>query len=216
MVIEDFLLANRQAVVIGGARGIGRGIALGLAEAGAAVAVVSRSQDTVESTVARVKAFGVDAFGCVADATDSESMDHCAKTVIGDLPDLDIVVNCVGDSMRQSVVKLPGGADGMSSSDWHNIVDINLTSAFEGCRVFGSHLIQRQHGSVINVSGVRAFRALPNGTAYSAGKAALAMLTQSLALEWAPFGIRVNALAPGLSQTRNKRRLSNLPSTPSR
>lgn len=200
MALEDFSVAGKQAVVIGGGRGIGRGIALTLAEAGADVAVTALTDAKVFDVAKRAEAFGVRSKAYTADATDGVSMDRLASDVLGDFPNLSIIVNSVGDSLRQPAITPPDKPDalGMTSVDWHRIVDINLTSVFEGCRVFGPRLLERRDGIVVNVSGVRAFRALANGSAYAAGKAALTKLTESLALEWAPYGIRVNAVAPGL------------------
>ncbi len=200
MTLQDFSVRGKQAVVIGGGRGIGRGIALTLAEAGADVAVAALTPAKVFDVAERAAALGVKANAYTADATESASMDALASRVLADFPDISIVVNSVGDSLRQPVTTLPESPDapGMSSADWHRIVDINLTSVFEGCRIFGPSLIQRGEGVVLNVSGIRGFRALPYGSAYSAGKAGLTKLTESLALEWAAHGIRVNAIAPGL------------------
>ena len=200
MTLQDFSVEGRQAVVIGGGRGIGRGIALTLAEAGADVAVAALTTAKVFEVAERAAGLGVRAKGYTADATDGASMDAFAAAALADFLDISIVVNSVGDSLRQPVAAVPGGdgGPGMSSADWRRIVDINLTSVFEGCRVFGPHLLARGGGVVLNVSGVRAFRALANGSAYAAGKAGLTKLTESVALEWAPHGVRVNAIAPGL------------------
>ena len=200
LTLKDFSVRGKQAVVIGGGRGIGRGIALTLAEAGADVAVAALTPAKVFDVAERAAALGVKANAYTADATDGASMDALAARVLADFPDIAIVVNSVGDSLRQPVTTLPESPDapGMSSADWHRIVDINLTSVFEGCRIFGPSLVERGEGVVLNVSGIRGFRALPYGSAYSAGKAGLTKLTESLALEWAAHGIRVNAIAPGL------------------
>ena len=200
LTLQDFSVQGKQAVVIGGGRGIGRGIALTLAEAGADVAVAALTPAKVFDVAGRAAALGVKANAYTVDATDGASMDSLAARVLADFPDISIVVNSVGDSLRQPVTTLPESPDapGMSSADWRRIVDINLTSVFEGCRIFGPRLIERGEGVVLNVSGIRGLRAMLYGSAYSAGKAGLTKLTESLALEWAAHGIRVNAIAPGL------------------
>ena len=166
MVLKDFSVSGKQAIVVGGARGIGRGIALTLAEAGADVAIVALTERAVFDVATRASGYGVLAKAYTADATDGDAMDVTARAVLSDFPNLSIVVNSVGDSLRQPVITLPDKPEavGMASADWHRILNINLTSVFEGCRVFASHLIQRKDGVVINVSGVRAYRPLPFGS----------------------------------------------------
>ena len=85
----------------------------------------------------------------------------------------------------------------MTEEEWHRIIDINLTEAFQGCRAFGPHLLERRQGCVINISGWASFRGTANRSAYDAAKAGVMRFTESLAQEWAPFGVRVNAIAPG-------------------
>ena len=200
MPIEEFGLDGRQAVVIGGGRGIGRGIAHAMAEAGAEVAVVALTPSSAEEAARRASEYGPRAVGFAADATDGAEMDRLAEQVLAAFPKLSILVNCVGDAIRKPIAQAPDAPDqeGMSSADWHRIIDLNITSIFEGCRVFGPHLLRQRTGSVLNVSGVRALRGRPGTSAYGAGKAAITRLTESAALEWAPYGVRVNAIAPGL------------------
>lgn len=198
MVLNDFMLDGKQAVVIGAGRGIGKGIALALAEAGADVAVAALNAQRIKEVAERVQQLGVRSEGFSADATDPQAMDKLAESVLAAFPDLSIVVNCVGDSIRKEVADAPGErGSGMTSGDWHRIIDINLSSVFEGSRVFGPHLRQRGSGSMINVSGVRGIRASKGMAAYAAGKAGIARLTEAAALEWAP-DVRVNAISPGL------------------
>jgi NAD(P)-dependent dehydrogenase (short-subunit alcohol dehydrogenase family) len=111
---------------------------------------------------------------------------------------LDTLVTCVGDSIRKPVVQLPGTATpGMTEDEWHFIVNVNLTEAFQGCRALGPHLLARRQGSVVNISGWASFRGRAGSAAYDAAKAGVMRFTESLAQEWAPFGVRVNAVAPG-------------------
>ena len=104
----------------------------------------------------------------------------------------------MGDSIRKPVVQLPGtDTPGMSEEEWHFIVDINLTEAFQGCRAVGPHLLERGQGNVINISGWASFRGRPLSAAYDASKAGVMRFTECLAQEWAPYGVRANAVAPG-------------------
>ena len=198
MALNDFNIEGRQAVVIGAGRGIGKGIALAFAEAGADVAVVALNAMRIEEVAGELQAMGVMSTGYSTNAVDASAMDALGAQVLRDYPNLSIVVNCVGDSIRKQVADIPGEpGSGMTSAEWHRIVDLNLSSAFEGCRVFGPHLRTQGTGSVINVSGVRGMRASKNMAAYAASKAGIARLTEAAALEWGP-DLRVNAISPGL------------------
>ena len=198
MSIPEFSLEGKNAIVIAGSRGIGKGIAMALAEAGADVAVTGFTNKYVENTAKEIEAMGRKSSALTVDATHGEDMDFLAKQVLAEFGTMDIVVNAAGDSIRKPVIALPGSAlEGMTSQEWHDIVNINLTEAFEGCRVFGPHMIERRQGTIINVSSFAARRASANLSAYGAGKAALTRFTETVALEWAPFGVRVNAVAPG-------------------
>ena len=198
MSIADFSLEGKKAIVIAGSRGIGRGIALALAEAGADVAVTGLTPNYVEETSQRIRDMGRESVALIVDATHGEDMDFLSRQAVHDMGHIDIVVNAAGDSIRKPVAALPGvEGEGMTSAEWHTILNINLTEAFEGCRVFGPHLLERGQGTVINVSSFAARRAAANMSAYAAGKAALTRFTEAVALEWAPYGVRVNTIAPG-------------------
>ena len=120
------------------------------------------------------------------------------KKTLAEFGHVDILVTCVGDSIRKPVVHLPGSdTPGMTEEEWNHVVNINLTEAFQGCRALGHHLLERRQGCVINVSGWASFRGRALSTAYDASKAGVMRFTESLAQEWAPYGIRVNAIAPG-------------------
>ena len=198
MNIPEFSLEGKNAIVIAGSRGIGKGIAMALAEAGADTAVTGYTNKYVETTAKEIEAIGRKSSALTVDATHGEDMDFLARQVLSEFGTIDIVINAAGDSIRKPVIALPGGeVEGMTSKEWHDIVNINLTEAFEGCRVFGPHMVERRQGVVINVSSFAARRASANLSAYGAGKAALTRFTETVALEWAPFGVRVNTIAPG-------------------
>jgi len=198
MNIPEFSLEGKNAIVIAGSRGIGKGIAMALAEAGANTAVTGYTNKYVETTAQEIEAIGRKSSALIVDATHGEDMDFLARQVLNEFGTIDIVINAAGDSIRKPVIALPGGElEGMSSKEWHDIVNINLTEAFEGCRVFGPHMVERRQGVVINVSSFAARKASAYLSAYGAGKAALTRFTETVALEWAPFGVRVNTIAPG-------------------
>ena len=197
-MLAEFDLTGRKALVTGAGRGIGKGIALVLAEAGCDVAVTSFGQENADKVAAEVRAAGRKGFGYAADGTKVAPMEAIKERVLSDLGGLDILVNCIGDAIRGSVSPMPGSdAHVMTEEDWHFVVDINLTQAFVGCHVFGPHLLEQRRGAVVNVSGAAQMLPTAMGAAYGAAKAGVGNFTTSLALEWAPYNVRVNAIAPG-------------------
>ena len=198
MSLAEFDITGQKVLVVGAGRGIGKGIALAFAEAGADVAITSLSEATVGKVAGEVRALGRSALPLTGDATKAVDMDRIASQVLAEFGHIDTLVNCVGDSIRKPVVKLPGTTDeGMTEDEWHHVVNINLTEAFQGCRAVGPHMLERGQGSVINISGWASFRGRPGSAAYDAAKAGVMRFTESVSQEWAPFGVRVNAVAPG-------------------
>ena len=198
MALPDFDLAGRTALVVGGSRGIGKGIAAVLAEAGADVAIASLNEQNSRRMAREIESLGRRSMAVGADATKLADMERLAERVIGEWGNLDVLVNAVGDSIRAHVAPLPGqDVRVMSEQDWHAILDVNLTEAFTGCRAFGAHFLNRGTGSVINISSFAAILPRAEAIAYSAGKAGLTRFTDALALDWGPYGVRVNAIAPG-------------------
>ena len=198
-MLPEYSLEDRKILLVGASRGVGKGIALVMAEAGAHVGVTGVTPGNAEKTAEEIRKKGGNAKAFIADATSQAAMDALAPLVLEKLGGLDVLINCLGDHIPQPVVTLPGSKDpGMTQTDWQKILDLNLTEAFLGCRAFGSHFIEQGKGSVINISSFASVRASRLRSAYDAAKAGLDQFTRCLALEWAPYHIRVNALAPGL------------------
>ena len=197
MSLAQFDVTGQKVLVVGAGRGIGKGIALAFAEAGADVAVTSLSSGTVGRVADEVRALGRMALPLTGDATKAADMERIAADVLREIGHVDTLVNCVGDAIRKPVADLPDGSAGMSEEEWHFVVDVNLTEAFAGCRALGPHLLARGGGNVINISGFASFRGRAGSAAYDAAKAGLMRFTESLAQEWAPYGVRVNCVAPG-------------------
>ena len=175
MSLGDFDLTGRKAVVTGAGRGIGKGIALVLAEAGADVGVTSLGAENAARVAAEIQALGRRGFGWAADGTSVAAMELVAAEALSALGGLDILVNCIGDSIPGTVAQAPDSDRRvMTEADWRQVIDINLTQAFVGCHVFGSHLLNQRSGSVINISSFAAIRPGANMTAYAASKAGLA------------------------------------------
>ena len=198
-MLKDFDLSGKRALITGGGRGIGHGIALAMAEAGADVGITSLQGDSARGVAAEVRRLGHNGFGWSADGTKVQEMESLREKVFAELGGVDVLVNCVGDALRGSIAAMPDSQGPvLGEAGWHQIIDINLTQAFVGCHVFGPHLLEKgAAASVINISSFAALRPGAGMVAYAAAKAGLTRFTESLALEWAPYGVRVNAIAPG-------------------
>jgi NAD(P)-dependent dehydrogenase (short-subunit alcohol dehydrogenase family) len=193
-------LNDKVAVVIGGTSGIGRAIALGLAEAGADVIATSRRQEQVEAVARDIQARGRRTVPVTSDVADRASLEHVLASGIEAFGKVDILVNSAGRTKRAPTLEF-------SEADWNDILDTNLTGTLRACQVFGRHMIERRYGRIINIASLSSFVSLYEVAAYSASKAAVASLTKSLAIEWSPYGVVVNAIAPGVFPTELNQQL---------
>jgi NAD(P)-dependent dehydrogenase (short-subunit alcohol dehydrogenase family) len=192
MYLERFKLTDRVAVVTGGASGIGFSTAEALAEAGARVVIADLAQDAIDAAVGKLTAAGRAAEGVVMDVTDAAAVTRVADEVVGRLGRVDVLVNNAGIARSQTA------AEDVADEHWLNVLDVNLNGTFWCARAFGRHMLARGAGVIVNVGSMSGFIVnRPQAQSYyNASKAAVHQLTRSLAAEWAPRGVRVNAVAP--------------------
>jgi len=194
MSFPELELTNRVAVVVGATSGIGKAIALGLADAGASVVPTGRRSNLVHEVVREVEVRGRASFAITSDVADTQSVTELAKAVIDRFGKVDILVNAAGITVRRPTLEV-------SDSEWNVIMNTNLTGMLRTCRAFGPYMIEKRYGRIINIGSLTSLVALHEVAAYGASKAGVAALTKSLAVEWAPYGVCVNAILPGVFRT---------------
>jgi 2-dehydro-3-deoxy-D-gluconate 5-dehydrogenase len=190
-----FDLTGRVAVVTGGNGGIGRGIALGLAEAGAAVAVFGRNDEKNQRVFSELKAIGVPALAMSVDVTDRAGLEPALSRVESELGGIDILVNNAGN------VSLSGGVLNEKPEDWDNVIETQLNAVFLLSKFAAASMLRRKAGKIINIGSMYSYFGSGLIPSYSAAKGAIVQLTKSMAIELAPHNIQVNAIAPSWIET---------------
>ena len=201
-VLSKFALENRVAIVTGGNKGIGRGISLALAEAGADVIVAARKIDLAEEVAARIRSLGRKAMVVPADVTRNDKVVDMVEKTMQEFGRIDILVNNAGGSFSDVFDR--GLVLDISESDWDGAIALNLKSVFLCSRAAARIMLNQKKGNIINIASITGQKPTYGTAAYSAAKAAVINFTESLAQEWAPC-IRVNAIAPGLIFTQRTR-----------
>lgn len=191
----SFDLTGRTALVTGASRGIGRAVAVGLAAAGADVALSARDSEALEQVRTEVEALGRKAFVLPADVTDADACRQLVESSVASLGHLDVLVNNAGGS------SFFGPFADLRFSGWEKTMRLNVDSIVHLSQAAGRHMVARGSGSIINVSSVAGLGGTPMMAAYGASKAAVLSLTRTLAVEWGTTGVRVNALCPGWTKT---------------
>ena len=207
-MLKEYNLEGKVAIVTGAGRGIGKAIALTLAEAGADVTVAARTVEQIEQTAEEIRKLGRKAQAVPTDVTRKEQVENVVEQTVSQFGKIDILVNNAGVPILKPVAFIPGMklegwhvADSwdtpLTEAEWNLVLNTNLTSAFLFAQAVGPHMLRQKKGKIINISSNSTGLAPPYFSAYCVSKAGLSMLTRCLATEWAPYNICVNAVGPG-------------------
>src|SRR5262245_17877792 len=192
MYLEKFKLGGRVALVTGGGQGIGLACAEALAEAGAKVIIADMNPKTADAGRVQLKHAGYDIDTVILDVTDSARVAAAADELVARYGKVDILVNNAGIARSETP------AETVTDEHWLNVIDVNLNGTFWCCRAFGKHMLKARSGAIVNIGSMSGFivNKPQEQSYYNASKAAVHHLTKSLAAEWGPRGVRVNAVAP--------------------
>lgn len=205
MAYTGFDLSGKSAVVVGGTSGIGQTIALGLADAGADVVPSGRRAELVEATAKEIERRGRRALRVCSDVLERQSLQDLIDATVAKFGKVDIFVYAAGRTKRTSFLEL-------SETEWNEILETNLTGAYRASQIFGRHMVERKYGRIINIASLTSYLGMYEVAAYGASKSGLASLTRTLAVEWAPHGVCVNAIMPGVFRTAlNEKLLDGTP-----
>jgi NAD(P)-dependent dehydrogenase (short-subunit alcohol dehydrogenase family) len=201
-VLDLFRLDGKRAVVTGASRGLGRSMALALADVGADVILTGRTQETLDATAEEIRSRGRQAWTVKADMGKPPECEAAFQQILRDLGPIDILINNVGNRETSAAIEAE------TLETWNQVIDLNLTSCFLGTKLIGAAMLARGAGGrIINIASMSALIANRGigGRGYETGKAAVLHFTRCAAADWAPFGITVNAICPGLFMTDTNR-----------
>lgn len=192
--MDLFDLTGKVALVTGASRGLGRAMAKGLARAGADLVLCARNQADLAEAAKEISSMGRKAVPIELDVLDSKSVESAVARALEEMDRIDILVNNAGVNVRKSVVEL-------AEEEWDRVLDTNLKGYFLVGKAVGKHMISQGSGKVINVASILGAVGLPNQVAYASSKGGVVQMTKVMALEWAPYHINVNAIAPTYFET---------------
>ncbi len=203
-ILNQFLLEGKTALITGASRGLGQGMAVALAEAGAHVICSSSSENGCAETVSLIESKGGKASQVAADLSNRNEVEKFIKRVYSISETIDILVNNAGTITRHPATEYP-------LEEWDMVLQVNLSSVFQMCQAFGKEMIKRGNGKIINVASLLSYSGGITVPAYTSSKHGIAGLTKALANEWAKDGVQVNAIAPGYFKTDNTQALQDNP-----
>lgn len=195
MYLPNFNLENKVAMVTGASRGIGRSIAIGLAEAGADVIIFARTKKDLDEVAHEIKKMGKKAFPVVLDVTERKEVEKAIRKIIDTFGKIDILVNNAGINIRKPAFEV-------TEEDWDKIVDINMKSVFMISQIVGEYMKENENSKIVNIASVDGHVGATTGVVYGMSKAAIIHMTKILAIEWAKHNINVNAIGPGYVKTQ--------------
>ncbi len=199
-----FDLTGKIAVIVGGTTGIGHAVALGLARSGATVVASSRRKDMVRSVAEELQTLGSTTLAVTSDVQNRASLENLRDRVVAEFGRVDVAIVTAG------VLKKEPSAE-VSEEEWSRIIDINLNGSFRANQIFGRQMIKQGSGVIINTASMTSYVSFAQVCAYNCSKAGVKMLTETLAAEWAPHGVRVNAVAPGVFRTPMNTKVLDIP-----
>lgn len=202
-IFDRFRLSDKRALITGGSRGLGREMALALANAGADVVLVARDQTSLDRTAEEIRALGRSPYSLAADVGTPAECESVCRTALTEHGPIDILINNVGGRR----IDVP--TEAMTVDQWRQLVDLNLTSTFICTKIVGGAMIERGRGGrIINIASINALVAGRGigGRSYETSKAAMVQFTRAVAADWAPHGVTVNAICPGGFMTEANQR----------
>jgi len=194
MILDKMSLNGKVGIVTGASKGLGRSMAIGLAEAGADLAIISRGMPDLMKVVEEMKSLGRKVLPISADMTDTKQIADVVQKTLDEFGKIDILINNAGTTIRQNI-------EDVTEEAWDTVMNLNIRGAFFCAQAVGKVMIKQGKGKIINTASLLSAIGGPKAVAYSAAKGGIAQITKCMAVEWSKYNINVNAIAPGYFRT---------------